>query len=44
MTGFFMSVAGFSFTKESPAARRAMSPSQIDLLFLAWAVMVSYFP
>jgi hypothetical protein len=44
MTGFFMSVAGFSFTTESHVALRAIAPSQIDLFFLASAVMASYFP
>src|ERR1700688_2248837 len=39
MTGFFMSVIGFSFTNESHVARRAIAPSQIDLLFLAWGVI-----
>ena len=34
-----MSVIGFNFTNESHVARRAMAPSQIDLLFLAWGVM-----
>src|ERR1700730_1726746 len=39
ITGFFISVRGFSFTYESQNARVAICASQIDLPFLAWAVM-----
>src|SRR5882757_4448730 len=42
ITGFFMSVRGFSFTKESHIARTAISLSQIDLPFFVWAVMSSF--
>src|SRR5882672_3773958 len=35
ITGFFISVTGFSFMNESHIARRAIAPSQIDLLLLA---------
>src|SRR3977135_3044943 len=41
ITGFFMSVRGFSFAKESHIARLAISASQIDLPFFVWAVMSS---
>src|ERR1700680_2056269 len=41
ITGFFIRVRGSSFTKESHIARLAISASQMDLLFLVWAVMSS---
>src|ERR1700676_460624 len=41
ITGFFIRVRGSSFTKESRNARLAISASQMDLLFLIWAVMSS---
>src|ERR1700674_5754884 len=41
ITGFFMSVRGFSFANESHIARLAISASQIDLLFFICAVMSS---
>src|SRR6202035_442468 len=39
ITGFFMSVRGFSLANESQNARAAICASQIDLPFLTWAVM-----
>src|ERR1039457_6756687 len=42
ITGFFISVRGFSLANESPNARLAISASQIDLLFLVLIVMSSF--